>query len=236
MNISKNVEKKVSQKRFFKLYIVPFISILVFSMVILFLVFPKISELFDNLDKISSLSDEYNLNQSELISLQNLANNTNFLAAQLNVIDNTAPTGNTEVVAFRDKLTSLCQQNNLTVIAQRLSEADINTDANNINKTGLSLLEIPFNFEIYGDYSNILKFISDLSSIEDFVIVREMSLSSSIVNNSQSTTLKLRVDKYQFNILKQDTLDAQYLAVPSNAQISDVVLQYIQSKISTSVN
>jgi len=225
------VEKKVGQKRLIKFYVLPFFSVLIFIGVIGFLVIPKVLDIFNALDQISSLSEQAQKKTQTIADLNVLTQGSNLILAQLNVINQTAPTGSTEVVTFRDKITTLCQNNSLSVITQKLSESDINENANSINTLGLSLLEIPFLFEIQGSYQDTLDFIEDLSSIEDFIIVREMEFTSSSLNSAPLTVLKLRVDKYQFSIVNQDILDSQYITVPIDSKINDIVLKYIESKI-----
>jgi len=225
------LEQKLVYKRVFKFYVIPLISVVGFIGIIVFLVIPKVSEIFKDLDNISTLSASAESKNNEIKTLDTLNQNSNLTLAQLNIIDQTAPTGSTEVVTFRDKITDLINNNSLTIVTQRLSESDINSNSQNINHLGLSLLEIPFFFEINGTYQNTLAFIEDLSSIDDFIIVREMDLTGSSVNNIQVTTLRLRIDKYQFSIADESLLKAQYLEVPVDSKINDVVLKYIESKI-----
>jgi len=225
-------EKRVGNKRLIKFYIIPFFAAFIFILVIVILVIPKISDIFATLDEITALSTQSQTKKDTLTQLNTLAQDSNFLLAQLDIINNTAPVGNSEVVVFRNKITDLCRANNLVVVTQRLSESDINRNANNVNTLGLSLLEIPIVFEINGSYQDMLGFINDLSSLEDFLIVREMKLESSLANNIQLTTLKLRVDKYQFSVLNQDQLDIQYLQVPSEAKVNEIILNYVNRKIS----
>ncbi len=231
MDRTLKLEQKLAYKRVLKFYIVPLLSVLGFLGIVLFLVVPKVNEIFKSLDEISILSKTADSKNEQLKSLDLLSQNSNLSLAQLRIIDQTAPTESSQVVAFRDKITNLIKSNSLTIVTQRLSESDINTNAQNINYMGLSLLEIPFFFEINGNYQNTLSFISDLSSIDDFVIVREMELTGAAVNNVQITTLRLRIDKYQFNIANEQLLKEQYLQVPVDSKINDVVLKYIESKI-----
>ena len=231
MEKTSKLEQKLVYKRVFKFYVIPLISVVGFIGIIVFLVIPKVSEIFKDLDNISTLSASAESKNNEIKTLDTLNQNSNLTLAQLNIIDQTAPTGSTEVVTFRDKITDLINNNSLTIVTQRLSESDINSNSQNINHLGLSLLEIPFFFEINGTYQNTLAFIEDLSSIDDFIIVREMDLTGSSVNNIQVTTLRLRIDKYQFSIADESLLKAQYLEVPVDSKINDVVLKYIESKI-----
>lgn len=231
-NEYKKVERKVEQKRLVKLYIMPIATILIFASVIIFLVIPKISEIFSTLNNIATLNSESDSNLKTINSLNTLLSKRNLLLAQLDIINKTAPTANSEVVVFRDKITELCKKNSLNVVTQRLSESDINRNANNLNVSGLSLLEIPIVFEINGNFNNIIDFINDISTIEDFTIVREMSLTSSELDGHQITTLKLTIDKYQFSVLDQAKLDEQYINTPINATIDSVVDQYISSRVS----
>ncbi len=227
-----NTTKLKEASKFIRMYVAPLVTVVLFLFILIFLLIPKVSEIFNGLDTISTLSSESKELESRLATLTDLANKSNLLVAELQIINETATTGNTEVVKFRDTITDLCNQNNIRIVSQSLSEADIiDSETLNINK-GLVLQEIPFNFEINGNYQNILNFIEDLSALEEFIIVREMSLSGADTQlGTVESTMKLTIDKYQFIVRDIDIMQATYLSVPETAEINQKVLEYIDTRV-----
>ncbi len=219
-----------------KIYILPLVSMALFFLVIIFLVIPKISEIFSSLDIISKENMSYEQAKVNLDELQSASQNTNTMLSQLDVVNQTTPTGKTEVVKFRDKITNLTTKNNLVILSQQLSENNLPTGENQQSTDGsLSLQEVPFTFEIQGQYSSLINFLKDLSSIDDFIIVREMELNSNAISTSVSGSdlwvLKLTINKYQFSQISQESQDNIYQNIPISAQPSQKVLDYVNSKI-----
>lgn len=219
-------------RKVIRLYIIPLFTVVIFLFILLFLLIPKISEVFNGLEEITKLTDETKVLDEKYNILSLMANQSNFYVAQLKVINETATTGNTEVVKFRDTVTALCNTNQIRIVSQSLSEADtVDLDSLSVSK-GLVLQEIPFNFEITGNYNNILEFIEDLSSLDEFIIVREMSLTGNAdVNGGVESTMKLRIDKYQFIVRDEILMQNTYLSVPETAEINQKVLEYIENRV-----
>jgi Tfp pilus assembly protein PilO len=222
----------------FKLYVLPIIAIAIFVGIIIFMVFPKVSEIFTDLDKISQNNEVITNKLQEIQSLKALSDNYNGLNSQLEIVNQIAPTGKTEVVKFRDKVTSLMQDNKLSVISQRLSESDVDVKNTNDKKVvgNIILQEVPFIFEVQGKYTNIIAFINNLSTIDDFVIVKEMNLASSNVTGDlfkDDWVFKINLVKYQFSNSNIDLLEKAYLGVSPNSEISKVIRDYIASRKSS---
>lgn len=233
---NKNAIDTVALKRVLKTYILPIVSMALFIGVVLLVIVPKVGEIFSKLDEIGAQNDTYNKAQTTLAELKRVSGNSNTLLAQLEVINNTTPTGVTEVVKFRDKITELTAASSLTVVSQRLSENNLESgeeDPDNPVDLGekLTLQEVPFSFEIEGSYANMIAFINQLSVIDEFLIVREMSLSSTGTIESGSWTLKLKMNKYQFNKLSKEKQDALFLNVPITAEPSQNVLEYVNPRL-----
>lgn len=219
-------------RKIIKLYITPLVTVLIFFSIIVFLLIPKLSEIFSGLEEITNLNQEVLSLNEEYSTLNLLASQSNFLVAQLKVINETATTGNTEVVKFRDTVTELCNNNSIRIVSQTLSEGEIIDSETLSQNKGLVLQEIPFNFEISGQYSNILGFINDLSALEEFIIVREMSLTgSSTGDGGVQSSMKLRIDKYQFIVRDEALMQSTYLSVPETAEMDVRVLEYIENKV-----
>ncbi len=226
--------KRKSQTKFLKLYIVPIFTIIVFILIIVLLVVPKINEVFAMLDEVSANNDNITQLTQKLNEVKALNANSDVIQSELDIVNSIATSQNTEVIKFRDKISDLTIQNNLTIVSQKLTETTVIPDASNTGLTGnVNLVEVPFIFEIVGNFQDIKSFIASLNSIDDFVIVKEMDLalrdqeglSSGEVQASSEWSLKIDLVKYQFFEAKD--LQALYLNVPATAKISDDMKAYI---------
>ena len=224
-------------RRYLRLYVIPIGAIFIFLGLMLALVIPKISLIFSSLDDVSKNNQTVADKVSQINDLKTLSGNSDSVYKQLNVINQTAPSGTTEVVKFRDKITALIQSFNLTVNSQKLSENDLAAQTQNDETNGtLTLQEVPFTFEVSGSYTDIVKFLEALSKIDDFIIVKEMELTA-IVEGADTWSLKISMDKYQFSTLSKENSDKIYLNVPTTVKLSDIISKYIQTKLSsTSTN
>lgn len=222
-----------------KIYILPIVSMGLFILIVLIAIIPKVGEIFVNLDEIETQNQAFNKAEEELGKLEAAAANSNLILAQMKVVNETTPTGNTEVVKFRDKITQLTQLNSLNILSQRLSENNLGgqeTDPENPVDLAdkLTLQEVPFSFEIEGEYPNLIAFINDLSVIDDFIIVREMALNASTTApnlGGNIWVLKLTINKYQFSQISQEKQDVLFSNVPIDAEPSQNVLEYVNSRI-----
>jgi hypothetical protein len=226
-------EDKLSQaKKYFKFYIMPLISILIFLSIIIFLVIPKVNEIVEELDKLSQSNSailDLNNKISDLKDLSSRFDNINSLLTKINII---TPSQKTEVVKFRDKITSLANTNNLKILLQRLSEIDSSSTGSTANSTKdiLSLIEVPFVFELQGSFDNIKSFIDSLGKIDDFIIVSEMELISNDNNQNNDWIINLHISKYQFNEGNSSKLSEVFLQVDPTAKINKSLEDYLNKR------
>ncbi len=218
-----------------KLYVLPIVVGTIFILIITGMVLPKVNEIFNGLDNLGQINQNLATKKQEVDALKALSNNFNELSAQLEVVNQIAPTGRTEVVKFRDRITEVIKKNNLQVISQTLSENDF--DLKNLQDQkvvgNIILQEVPFLFEVKGKYNNILAFINDLSSVDDFVIVKEMQLASTNTTGNLFTddwVFKMNLIKYQFSNSNTDLLEKAYLGVSPTSQISKIISDYIAAR------
>ncbi|MFS8130886.1 MAG: hypothetical protein ACMG57_02815 [Candidatus Dojkabacteria bacterium] len=228
-------EKRKAQSKFLKLYIVPIFTIIIFISIIAVLVIPKINEVFAKLDEVTNNNDQVTQLNTQLSEVKALDLNSDTILSELDIVNSIATSQNTEVIKFRDKISALTIQNNLTIVSQKLTESTVIPDASNTGLTGnVNLVEVPFIFEIVGRFEDIKSFIGSLNTIDDFVIVKEMDLSlrdqtglsQGEVQQTNEWSLKIDLVKYQFFQAKD--LQALYLNVPATASISDQMKAYIQ--------
>jgi Tfp pilus assembly protein PilO len=221
--------KAKGRNKILKLYIIPIVSIIIFLAIIFFVDLDKIKSVFSSLDQLSVNNDEITKLGTELTQLEALSLNSEKIKDNLSIVNDIAANTDTQLIAFRDKVSSLVEGNNLTIISQKLSETPLTADQAQ-NQQGVSgninLIELPFIFEIAGDFGDIKSFISELNTIDDFTIVKEMELSSLTGESTVGEwSLKITLVKYQF--ITSDKLATLYTNVPSTAKISDKMQEYI---------
>lgn len=236
MKSNSNSQDKITRERikFLKLYVIPITAVVVFVVVLLFLTIPKVTEIFTGLDTISASSQKIIENDSRISRLNNLALEYNSLVQKLQVIDDIAPLGTTEVVRFRDRVTSLILSNNIEIESQRLTEA---SSESNVNESELDspiiLQEVPFIFTITGPYNNIVEFIKALNSVEDFIVIKEMEFSGTgtSITSSGEWNMRINIVKYQFNTSDNANLRELFVNIPIETQLNLLIQEYIDARL-----
>jgi Tfp pilus assembly protein PilO len=217
-------KKPRDRKTLVKIYIIPVLAIMLFFYIIFGLIFQKISGIFNQLDEIESKQFELDNREQEIASLQSAIDNLDVLQNSLTILNSLAPSAQTEVVEFQEKVEFLAIQNNLTITSQRLNDqASDSTDL-----TVLDLKQIPSVFEIVGSKEDIDDFIDDFSLIDDFIVVREMQYSGSVEDDTWR--LELTTIKYQFGESDGAVIES-YEAISIDAEIPLLVDQYIQERL-----
>ncbi|CAG1022885.1 hypothetical protein DOJK_01961 [Patescibacteria group bacterium] len=228
------IVKKPSSRqitKYIRLYVIPIFAIVFFLVILIALTIPKISEIFSSLDLIAENNTEIMANNAEITKLNTLTERYNILVSDLAIIDGIAPVGNTEVVRFRDRISDLIQSNNLSIISQRLSEANAEIDSTNKLDSPIILQEVPFLFTVQGSFNDIVSFIQALNTVEDFLVVKELQLSSmGGLDTNNRWELKINIVKYQFNSPSNDSLRALYTSVPIEASLNPLMEKYIASR------
>jgi len=223
-----NLNKKKNNLKIIRLYVIPISAGVFFIAILLFLTIPKINEIFASLDKVTASNLVIAENDQKLALLNSLTNQYNDIVENLGVIDDIAPLGSTEVVKFRDRISSLIQSNNIEIISQRLSEANTESEIQDSQTISpIILQEVPFIFTINGSYENIVSFIQSLNSVEDFIVVKEMELSES---SDGGWGLKINIVKYQFNTDSKADLRQLFINVPADANLNSLIQKYIKAR------
>jgi Tfp pilus assembly protein PilO len=226
---SKN-KKKSNSWKFFKMYIIPLVTLVVFFGIIIILMIPKVQKIFKDLNEISNTNQEIEEKDEHIASLIKLSSESLTTKNQLLKINEIAPEGTVEVVNFRDRITAIAQQNGLTVTLQQFSESG--SDSGLVEKPAgdIVLQEVPTFFELNGTYSNIVNFLNGMDALEDFIVIKEMQLSRSS-SFMDDWGLKLVLVKYQFNIADKMLLQELYKNISPTADIDTYVVEYLNKKV-----
>lgn len=223
-------KEKGKLRQILKIYIFPITVGIAFIFIVLFLVIPSVFNIFSTLEEIGLKNEIYAKNVVILNDLKTLNSTAATVQSQLESINSITTADQTEVVKFRNKITNVITENNLSIFSQQLTETDPNIISNGSSQD-ISLKEVPFTFRIEGSYNNIVNFFNDLGTISDFVIIKEMTFKRSADISSDGSTvwvLDLVLVKYQFNA--SEGLDAIYKSILPSVKISDKVLEYINKR------
>lgn len=220
-SLENNKKSNKEMMKYIRLYVIPLFAIVFFISILVLLTIPKIGEILSGLDTISTNNNKIAENNQKFAQLDSLTGQYNSIAQKLAIIDDIAPLGNTEVVNFRDRVSNLMVSNGLSIINQRLSEANTETDE---ESSPILLQEVPFIFSVEGSYQNIVNFIQSLNTVEDFIVVKEMKLSA---KDTTIWELNINIVKYQFNTTNDINLRNMFINVPIDAKLNELIEGYI---------
>lgn len=233
-------ENVLSLKKIFKLYLFPLISLSIFFVSFTFFVIPKISFIFEKLDRIEQLKHKFEQNNKTILELINLSSSVEKIYIYLENINKIAPQESfTSVVAFRNKIISLANKHNLDLKLQRFSEnlnllGTLDTDSNTML---VSLREIPSYFEIEGEYDSLLSFINDISAIEEFVIIKKMDLFLRPIDFNTKSRTNAELSKYFFYSSENDLeIKNFYKNISIFERPNKIVVDYLDRIISKQEN
>lgn len=221
--------------QFIKNNLLPIATLGVFILIIVVLLIPKLSQIFSDIEAITQNNQIIKEKNSELLALSSLKDSYPQIAANLNLINTIAPSGVTQVLSFRDKITELAETNSLTVTAQSFSENEIINTQSQIYKDSsgnvLMIQSIPSLFSIEGKYDSIISFIKGLDSIGDFVVIKQMDfIVKDRLNPLATPKTEIRFDKFLFNSTNTELLRGSYLQIPSTLRPSEEFLDYINTR------
>lgn len=224
----KNKKKDNQSLKILKIYLVPLLSLGLFIGVVVFFIFPLITQIIDDFAFINELTTEIENKNAELLQLQRIEQNIVAIRSQRDFVNAIAPEAETEVVVFRNRLTNLATENNLTIVSQRYSESVDSAVQNSSQSTpGLQLKEVPSFFEFEGSFEDIENFIADLNELEDFVVVSQMNLTGGSLTR---WNFDMNIIKYQFNEASSDELEGIYLSISPFSELNPIVEEYILIK------
>src|SRR5690554_6485134 len=119
----KKIQNNKIQK-ILRIYVMPIVVGISFILIIIFLIFPKITQIFDSLDEISMKNQQYETNLTLLNQLREINNSATTIINQLNGVNQITTADQTEVVKFRNKITEVVEANGLQIFSQQLTETD----------------------------------------------------------------------------------------------------------------
>lgn len=228
--------------KFIKIFIVPIFSFLLFLGILFLLLIPQLQSVVSNANEISDKNEEIAEKNDQLDTLDALFARTSELSNQLSEINSITSPGDTKIVQYRDRVTDLAIENNLTILSEQLSEivqASLPTaDTTAVNN--LSLQEVPAIFEMSGSLEDMTAFLEALDTLPDFVVVKEFEFSLSdetTVDDFRTAqwSLEIQLVKYQFQEAGEEQLVLFQNVAPS-AVINPEVESYLNSRQQTDLD
>ncbi|MCA9386650.1 hypothetical protein KC669_01305 [Candidatus Dojkabacteria bacterium] len=212
-----------------RIYVIPILAILIFLFILFGLTIPQVFRIFGLIGEIGDLNDRLDDKKKELVAVQGLNANADLLKQDLEILNSIAPSEQTEVVNFQQKISELARSHNLVINSQQLNENTTGIAESFIESNELLYLrELPNVFEITGNVGDVFDFIDDLEQIDDFIIVNEMDLSA---GQEDTWNMTVNLIKYQFSERSsgEDLFNA-YLQVPVTVVINSNVQEYLDKK------
>ncbi|MBL8014845.1 MAG: hypothetical protein JNK26_01495 [Candidatus Doudnabacteria bacterium] len=221
-----------------RLFVVPIVAVTVFIGILFALILPGVGEIFAKFDSLDNIrQNTESLNQT-ITQLQALSTRRTEVENDLELVNNIAPVGVTEVVVFQKKIANLAALNGLTLVKSQTDEQILAIENDN---PVLGINEIPSQLSINGTLPNIKRFIEQIKDLEDFVIIGEMQIRvvdevspDRLTDTSLTWNLDITLVKYQFQQPnEQNKLAEAYAAVPVTVKIEQSILDFIRNKFST---
>jgi len=223
-------------------YVVPLLVLSIFGAMLIFLILPKISEILGKLEQTNSLYDQTRIMDAEIQTIFALNQDQAQFGTDLLLINQIAPSGATEVVNFHQKVLGLIQANGLTVQQSSLEES-VKQAEDQASSSSLGIIEIPSTFTLNGPFSGLKRFVEQIRSLSDFVIIGEMALRANIDPNAavglvgggqDNWTLIITLIKYQFQEPnEQNKLQQIFQKIPPNLKPDQTVIDFAREKFAT---
>lgn len=218
-------------RRVIRLYLLPFVILLVFGAILFVLVIPRIFSIISSVQKINDINAEANTVTENISRLSQLNQQKQQISSDLEIISEVVPDGSTEIVSFQQKVTQLARSNYALQVGRGETSESSLVDEEEKEEIAvdspLPMVEIPSTFALSGTLDNIKGFVNNINTIDDFVVVDEMSLEQEGGTWSMSITFV----KYQF-LGETAATDPEklYNNVSLNTDPNQELLQFLRSK------
>ncbi|MEI7578757.1 MAG: hypothetical protein WCJ58_01810 [bacterium] len=216
---------------FFKFYALPIFSAAIFFGILFLAIVPTIKDMFRTVDVVDALKAEDKVLNGRIEKIIALENQNTLRASMLKAIDILIPTGNSEVVKFRDRVAKVSIQQNLLLQSANIGEQIKENSATEKNQAivGFNLVEIPTEFNISGLFFDFRAFLKKLYVGQDFFIVNEMKVSSAPTDtNPDNWNGDFTLTKYQFLTDQNFVGNQQFKLVSENSDPDQVVITFLQ--------
>lgn len=218
-------------------YLLPIAGLLFFIFVLFNGVIPSINEMNTKLDDIEALREEDEALALRIQNILNLEKNIENTQTIIDKINYLVPTGQTEVVAFGERIIQNIQTNTLTYDALKTGELELVTSAAYLDPevidqlkedpTYLPLNQIPTEFGVKGPYEGIRSFFINMYNGPDFFVVNKMELKKT-GDNEWSGDISLA--KYQFTPNNAFDPVKAYFNISEDTPLNPEVMDFLQKK------
>lgn len=222
-------ERFRSMVSYLKFYALPFFSGGIFAMIILFAVLPSLQKTFRTLDEIDDLREQDTALQTRIERLETLQASASQIRVIVDRINTIVPTGQSDVVAFRERVVTSSTEESLDLDKLSSGETLLAADAQTV--PNFNIIQIPSLFSLNGEFQSFRRFLNNLYSGDDFFIVNEMTLSFAPTEAEPDLWIgKFELIKYQFFADEEFDATATYTGVDDNAEPNAEVVNFLETR------
>lgn len=215
----------VSEARF---HFLPLLSVAFFALIIFVAVIPNVQKIFGTIDEIDSLKNKDKDLNARITRFEELKAQNTQMQAIIDKINVIVPTGNSEVVKFRDRISTTADLNKISLESSKSGETL--TIVSQLQTGNFGIIEIPSEFNMGGPFSGFRNFLNGLYQGTDFFVVNEMALSGVKSTTEDQWQGQLNLVKYQFFTEEGFDPTQVYATISENDNPDQSVIDFLQSK------
>lgn len=220
----------MSEARF---HFLPLLSVAFFALIIFVAVIPNVQKIFGTIDEIDALKNKDMELNSRITRFEELKQQNIQMQAIIDKINVIVPTGNSEVVKFRDRISTTADINKITLESSKSGETL--TIVSQLQSGNFGIIEIPSEFNMSGQFIGFRNFLNGLYQGSDFFVVNEMALSGIKSTSEDQWQGHINLVKYQFFTEEGFDPTQVYATVSENENPDQSVIDFLQSKFISNV-
>jgi len=208
-------------------YGIPILGLGVFLIILVATVIPSAGQIISKVNELNLLAEESTRLDNRITKLISVRAQNEENKDVLEKINALIPTGKSEVVNFRQRIVETALANNVTIDSTKTGENLVIDE----DLKQLSIIEIPSEFSLNGQFNSFRNFLNALYVGEDFFIINEMDLGfSPSINNLDRWFSDLSLEKYQFYVDQQFNPLIFYGQVSENEEPDYGVIEFIENR------
>ena len=223
-----NFGEVLTEARF---HFLPLLSIAFFAVILFTAVIPNVQRIFNTIDEIDVLKTRDKELNNRITKLEELREKNAQMQEIIDKINFIVPTGNSEVVKFRERIAGSASFNALGLESSKSSETlQIISELESGN---FGIIEIPSEFNIRGIFLGFRNFLNSLYQGKDFFVVNKMGLSGIKSISQDEWNGEINLVKYQFFADEGFDPAEVYANVSEDEVPNPDVINFLQSRFIT---
>jgi len=226
-----DVNEVLSEARF---HFLPLLSIVFFAVIVFSAVVPNINKIFATVDEIDALKVKDKDLNTRIEKFEELRKQNAQMQEIIDKINFIVPTGQSEVVKFRERIAGSATTNLVGLESSKSGET-LKT-VSELESGNFGIIEIPSEFNISGAFNGFRNFLNSLYQGEDFFVVNKMNLSGVTSQTENRWSGDLNLVKYQFFAEEGFDPNKVYSAVSENDNPNSEVIEFLESRFISGIN